>query len=68
MLLPIVLNAPVPLSPALSQAQAMATIRIERPGIANAKEWEQAPKSSRREIIIRDKDGRPVRVRLIEYE
>ncbi len=68
MLLPIVSHAPAHLPQALSQAQSMAAVRIERPAIANAREWEKAPKSSRREIIILNEDGQRVLVRLIEYE
>ena len=53
---------------ARSQAQAQISIRIERPGIANAKQWEQTPKPSRRQIIVRDERGQPVLVRVIDYQ
>ncbi|MFL6775193.1 MAG: hypothetical protein ACJ8FN_02245 [Sphingomicrobium sp.] len=54
--------------PDRSEARAQATIRIQRPGTANDKSWEQAPKSSRREIIVRDESGHPLRLRLLDYQ
>jgi hypothetical protein len=49
-------------------ARGTATIRIERPAIANKEEWEVHPMGSRKEVILYDKLGRPVLVRLIEYQ
>jgi hypothetical protein len=54
--------------PPPAAVQAIATIRIERPAIANRREWERASKSSRREIIVHDRRRQPVLVRLIEYQ
>ena len=54
--------------PPATQAQATATIRIERPAIASDKEWEHSPKASRREIIRRDERGQPMLLRVIEYQ
>jgi len=54
--------------PPAAQAQATATIRIERPAIASDKEWEHSPKASRREIIRRDERGQPMLLRVIEYQ
>jgi hypothetical protein len=51
-----------------TEVQATATIRIERPAIANSEEWKRSPKSQRREIIVRDRNGRPTQLRLIEYQ
>jgi len=49
-------------------AQATATIRIERPAIASREAWKNSPKSQRRKIIVRDSSGRPIELRLIEYQ
>ena len=48
--------------------QARVTVRIERPARASAKQWDSLPLSGRREILIRDDQGRPVLIRLIENE
>lgn len=53
--------------PARSEAQATASIRIERPAIANSKAWDRTPAASRRQIIVRDEHGQPVLVRIIEF-
>lgn len=50
------------------QARALVMIRIERSGIANAKQWNQTPKPSRRELIVRDDHGQMVLVRVIDYQ
>jgi len=54
--------------PTRIETQATATIRIERPAIANSKEWQRSPVTSRREIIVRDEHGQPVLVRIIEFQ
>lgn len=66
MLLPIASVAMSPIPPVSVDAQARATIRIERPAVANSNEWENSP--HRREIIVRGEHGEPVLVRLIEYQ
>jgi hypothetical protein len=48
--------------------QAKAFVRIARPAIANKGEWERLPASRRKERIQYDEQGRPVLVRLVEYE
>jgi hypothetical protein len=53
---------------ASATAQATATIRIERPAIASDKEWNQPAKASRREVVRRDERGRPMLLRVIEYQ
>ena len=53
---------------ASAQVQATASVRIERAALANKDEWEEAPKSSRREIFVRREGGEAVLVRVIEYE
>lgn len=50
------------------KVQATATVRIERPVSASRERWEQLPPSSKREIIVRDEQGRPVLLRLIENQ
>lgn len=49
-----------------AEARATASVRIERPGIADRRAWENS--SSRRVLVIRDERGEPVLVRVIEYE
>lgn len=67
MFLPLAAAASFVWSPK-AQIQATATVRIERPAIANAKDWHEAPQSNRREVIIRDDEGHPVLLRLVEYQ
>ena len=55
-------------SPAPRQVQSIAIVRIEKPASADKQAWEHAPKSSRREITIRDARGQPVLLRVIQYE
>jgi hypothetical protein len=54
--------------PVKAHLQTTATVRIERPAVANNQEWRRLPKGSRREIVIRGKDGTLVLVRITEYE
>ena len=48
--------------------QARAAVRILRPGKASAEEWQRSPIGGHREIVIRDEQGRELRVRVVEYE
>lgn len=48
--------------------QATATVRIQRSRALNEYEWKHTPKISRREVIIHDEEGRPILLRLVEYE
>ena len=47
---------------------AQASVRIERPATASAKEWEQTPPAGRREMIVRDEKGRVILLRITENE
>jgi len=48
--------------------QAIATVRILRPLSASEKDWLSGSAAHRREIMVREKDGRLTAVRLIEHE
>ena len=48
--------------------EATATARIERPSIAASELWERLPKERRREVPIRDQQGRELLLRLVENE
>jgi hypothetical protein len=50
------------------KAEARASVRVERPAIANRKAWEDSSASARRVVTIRDERGQPVLVRVIEYQ
>ncbi len=47
---------------------AQATVRIERPATASAKDWKQTPSAGRREMIVRDEKGRVILLRITENE
>lgn len=51
-----------------AHARAIVTIRVERPAIANEKEWRISSPTSRREMIRLDEHGQPMLLRVIEYE
>lgn len=68
LLLLLVANVATQPAPPHRIAQAAATVRIERPAIANRDEWKNAPGLARREVIIRDDHGRTVLLRIIEYQ
>lgn len=63
----IAVSAAAP-APSPAAAQASATIRVVRAEPANQQEWQGRSATQRREIIIDDGHGRPVRVRLFEYQ
>jgi hypothetical protein len=46
------------------QAQARASLKIERPARASGNDWIKASRSGRSEIYRRDEDGRLIRLRL----
>jgi hypothetical protein len=48
--------------------QAIATVRILKPVSASEKDWLADTAAHRREIMVREKDGRLTAVRLIEHE
>ena len=49
-------------------AAAQATVRILRPVTASEREWKQTPSPHKREIIVKEADGRMTRLRGIEHE
>lgn len=55
-------------APSPATAQASATVRVVRPGVANREEWRRPSTAQRREIVIDDGQGHRVRVRLFEYQ
>lgn len=61
--------APEPVRPPVHiERQAVATVRVLTSASASAKDWESTPEAQRREILIRETDGRITRLRLIEHE
>jgi hypothetical protein len=59
--------SPAPSQPIVA-VQATATARIERPSTVTARDWERMPQAMRREVIVRDQQGRPLLLRLIENQ
>jgi hypothetical protein len=59
--------SPQPPAP-IARVEATASVRIEHSATATRKSWEQLPKGSRKEVVIRDERGRPVLVRIVDYE
>lgn len=57
-----------PFSAARPDVQAIATVRIVRSLSTSEKDWLSQPADRRRQILIREKDGRITTVRLIEHE
>ena len=65
----LLVAAAVPFVPSTrAEPQAKVTVRIERAATASRQEWKNTAKSSRREVVVRDEHGRPVLLRLIEYQ
>jgi hypothetical protein len=63
------IHTPVSVAPPVAvEVRSTASIRIEHQATANREAWDQAPKQSRREIIVHDKSGQILRVRIVEYE
>lgn len=61
--------AAIPFVPsARAEPQAKVTVRIERAATASRREWKNTAKSARREVVVRDEHGRPLLLRLIEYQ
>ena len=50
------------------EVRTSASIRIEHPATVDREQWEKAPKASRREIVVLDEQGRPIVMRVIDYE
>lgn len=55
-------------APRPPSAAAQATVRVLRPVTASEREWKQTPSPHKREIIVKEADGRMTRVRVIEHE
>lgn len=53
-------------SPSISQARAF--VRIERPAVATANQWNSAEGPQKRERVIIDERGEQRLLRLFEYE
>jgi hypothetical protein len=53
---------------AIAQAQAQALVRIERPARASRDDWSLQSRTQRREVLVKDEGGDPVRLRLTEYQ
>ena len=64
----LLLAALVTATPAQPRRDASASVRIERPSVASADKWIDVPKPKRREIRIRDEQGRQLLIRVIENE
>ena len=47
---------------------AQATVRIERPAKASARDWELTPEALRREMIVKDEKGRVTLLRITDHE
>lgn len=67
-MLVLILVAQTAAPPAKPQAPATATVRIERSIEVRSKTWIEAPSRQRREIRKADEFGRPVVLRLIEFQ
>jgi hypothetical protein len=50
------------------QAQAQATVRILRPVRVTSADWDKLPANKRRELTVRERNGRLLTVRLVEFE
>jgi len=59
--------SPAPPPPNMA-VQATATVRIERPSSASARSWGGMRSPLKREVIVRDEQGRPLLLRLIENQ
>jgi hypothetical protein len=64
----LLLLASVVASPPQVTVRASATVRIERPQNVSREAWDRLPCGSSREVIVRDEQGRPLLLRLIEMQ
>ena len=55
-------------TPVQAHQEAVAAVRIERPSIADSRAWEKLPENRRKEVRIRDEQGRELLLRLVENE
>ncbi len=51
-----------------TEVKARATVRVERAVRVTGDDWKRLPEAKRREVLVRDEQGRPVLLRLIENE
>ena len=51
-----------------TRRQVTASVRIVAPARASRSDWKEAPPERRKELVVREADGRRTRVRVIEYE
>ena len=49
-------------------ASASATVRILHSATASSKDWSRPARGQKREVLVREADGRVTRLRLIEHE
>jgi hypothetical protein len=59
--------SPAPSQPIVA-VQATATVRIERPSTVTARGWDRLPPQMKREVIVRDEQGQPLLLRLVENQ
>ena len=50
------------------ETAAKATVRIEHPARIGARDWPLVPEAQRRELIVRDEQGRTLLLRLVENQ
>ena len=68
MLMFLALAAAATEAPPRVASTAEASVRLLHAQSASKKDWEAADPSHKREILVRESDGRMTRVRLIEHE
>jgi hypothetical protein len=59
--------SPAPSQPIVA-VQATATVRIERPSTVTASDWHRMPPQMKREVIVRNEQGQPLLLRLVENQ
>jgi hypothetical protein len=67
MILLLALGAAAAAAPRVATA-AQAMVRVLRPVSASERDWKEARSGHKREILVREADGRTTRLRLIEHE
>lgn len=48
--------------------ESTATVRIERPAQASARDWERSSPVQKRETVVKDEQGRLVTLRIVELQ
>ncbi len=67
MVLLLALGAAAAAAPRVATA-AQATVRVLRPVSASERDWKEARSGHKREILVKEADGRTTRLRLTEHE